>query len=150
MATVASQMQALTDRLAVCDVPITYAKGIDTRDWDLVRSCFTAQARIAGSRSEGSADEYLVRLRPGVEIFPTTMHFMGNQLTSVDGDRARVETYCVAYHWMAEQAGAPDEANLVVGVRYHDELVRTAEGWKIAARRVSPDWRQGPYPVEGG
>ena len=103
-------------------------------------------ATVEGSRSAGEIGAYIDELRQGVEWFPTTMHFMGNQIVSVDGDEGHVETYAVAYHWKAEQAGGPDDANLVVGVRYHDRVVRTPQGWRIAIRRVSPDWRQGPYP----
>ncbi len=146
MSTVEQQIQAVADRLAVTDVPRTYARGIDRRDWPLVRSCFTDDCRIDGSRMDAAVDDYLAELRKGVEYYPVTMHFMGNQLATVAGDTASVETYAVAYHWMGVPAGSDHEENLVVGVRYHDELVRTPDGWKVALRRVSPDWRQGTYP----
>ena len=139
-------VQELWDRDRIAAVPLAYARGIDRRDWDLVRSCFMPDAFIEGSRATASLDEYLAQLRPGVETYPTTMHFMGNQLVEVDGDEGRVETYAVAFHWAAEQAGADDPANLVVGVRYHDTLVRTPDGWRIARRHVDPDWRSGRYP----
>ena len=146
MSTGEAAVRAVADRQAVTDVPLTYARGIDRRDWVLVRSCFTADAQIEGSRMTAPVDDYLGELRKGVEYYPTTMHFMGNQLATVDGDTAQVETYAVAYHWMGQPAGSPHEENLIVGVRYHDELVRTPQGWKVAVRRVSPDWRQGSYP----
>jgi hypothetical protein len=141
-----TELRALLDRRAVQDVPLTYARGIDRRDWDLVRGCFTEDCTIDGSRGSGTVDEYLTMLRPGVERYPTTMHFMGNQLATVDGDEGHVETYAVAYHWAAAQAGAADDTNLIVGVRYHDDCVRTPVGWRIRRRWVSPDWRTGPYP----
>ena len=144
--TLEDEIRHVADRQAVTDVPLTYARGIDRRDWALVRSCFTADCQIEGSRLTASVDDYLTDLRKGVTYFPSTMHFMGNQLATVDGDAAMVETYAVAYHWMGDPPGTPHDENLVVGVRYHDQLVRTPQGWKIAVRRVSPDWRQGPYP----
>jgi hypothetical protein len=101
---------------------------------------------VEGSRSTASIADYLVDLRPGVEYFPTTMHFMGNQLVEVDGDSGEVETYAVAFHWKAARAGADDPENLVVGVRYHDRLIRHGDSWKIAFRHVDPDWRVGEYP----
>lgn len=146
MTTLAAQVQLIADRQDVAAVPITYAKGVDTRDWALVRAQFTDDAVVEGSRASAPVDAYVEHLRPGVEVFPTTMHFMGNQLVEVDGDTATVTTYAVAYHWKGEPAGAPHDDNLIVGVRYHDQLARTAQGWRISARRVSPDWRQGPYP----
>jgi len=142
-----AKVQELWDRDRIARLPRTYAKGVDTRNWDLVRSCFVPDAFIEGSRATASLDEYLADLIPGVEYFPTTMHFMGNQYVDVDGDEGEVETYAVAFHWKAPQAGAADTANLVVGVRYHDSVVRNGEGWLIARRHVDPDWRVGPYPA---
>jgi 3-phenylpropionate/cinnamic acid dioxygenase small subunit len=143
---VTQMVQELWDRDRIKALPVTYARGVDRRDWDLVRSCFTDDCFVEGSRAAAPIGEYLADLIPGVEHFPTTMHFMGNQLVEVSGDEGQVETYAVAFHWAAEQAGADDPANLVVGVRYHDSVVRTGAGWLIARRHVDPDWRSGPYP----
>jgi 3-phenylpropionate/cinnamic acid dioxygenase small subunit len=139
-------VQELWDRDRIKALPVTYARGVDRRDWDLVRSCFTDDCFVEGSRAAAPIEEYLADLRPGVEHFPTTMHFVGNQLVDVAGDEGQVETYAVAFHWAAARAGADDPANLVVGVRYHDSVVRTGGGWLIARRHVDPDRRSGPYP----
>jgi hypothetical protein len=65
------------------------------------------------------------------------MHFMGNQVVDLDGDHAaRLETYCIAHHF-ASNEGNP---TLIVGVRYLDDVVRTAAGWRLARRKVFPDW----------
>jgi hypothetical protein len=142
-------VRELVDRDAISRVPKLYARGVDRRDWELVRSCFAKSALIEGSRTSAPLEEYLATLIPGVEFYPRTMHFMGNQLVDVnldgDADRGRVETYAVAYHWMAAVAGAPDPANLIVGVRYHDTLARADGGWQIVHRHVDPDWRVGEY-----
>ena len=136
----------LKDRDEIGRLIRTYAHGVDRRDWGLVRSCFSDDAEAQGSRSTGPIEPYLAALRPGVEYYPTTMHFMGNQLIELDGDRASVETYAVAYHWKDEVAGTDHPENLVVGVRYLDTVQRRAEGWRITRRQVAPDWRTGPYP----
>src|SRR5205085_11325475 len=130
----------MTVREDVGDVILRYARWVDRRDWDLVRACFADEATVEGSRFSGPIDEYLAQLRPGVEAFPTTMHFMGNQLVEVDGDRGTVETYAVAFHWKGEPAGSDDPGNLVVGVRYHDTVVRHGDGWLIAHPPVDPHW----------
>jgi hypothetical protein len=136
----------LWDRDRIARRPKVYARGIDRRDWDLVRSCFTPDAQIEGSRATATAADYITQLRPGVEYYPTTMHFMGNQLVELDGDTGQVETYAVAYHWKADVAGEDHPENLIVGVRYHDTLVRSADDWLISFRHVDPDWRVGTYP----
>jgi hypothetical protein len=141
-----AMVRELWDRDRIARLPRTYARGVDRRDWGLVRSCFTDDAFIEGSRATAPIDQYINHLRPGVEYFPSTMHFMGNQLVELDGDRGSVETYAVAFHWMGEPAGEQDAANLVVGVRYQDSVVRRGDGWLIARRHVDPDWRVGPHP----
>lgn len=142
----AATVRELKDRDQVARLVRTYARGVDRRDWDLVRSCFAEDAVAEGSRKSAPIGPYLDDLIPGVEYYPTTMHFMGNQLVDVDGDVAQIETYAVAYHWKGDHAGADHPENLVVGVRYHDTLVRRGDGWVITKRRVDPDWRSGSYP----
>ena len=141
-----TMVRELRDRDEIGRLIRTYAHGVDRRDWSLVRSCFSDDAEAQGSRSTGPIEPYLAALRPGVEFYPTTMHFMGNQLIELDGDTARVETYAVAYHWKDEVAGTDHPENLVVGVRYLDTLERRHDGWRITRRQVAPDWRTGPYP----
>ena len=125
-------------------VVVGYAQGIDRRRWDVVRSCFTEDAFIEGSRWSLPIDEYFPQLRAGVERYPSTMHFLGNQL--VDVDAGHIETYAIAHHWCAEEPGAPHPENLVLGVRYQDDVSPTDDGWRISRRSVSVDWRTGPYP----
>jgi hypothetical protein len=137
----------LWDRNRIASIAPTYARGVDRRDWALVRSCFADEAVVEGSRDSAPVDQYLVLLRAGVEHFPTTMHFMGNQIIDLDDDHAQVETYAVAFHWWGLPAGAPDQGNLVVGVRYHDTVRRSGSGWLIGFRRVDLDWRVGEFPV---
>jgi hypothetical protein len=146
MADLETIARELQDRDEIARLIRTYAHGVDRRDWDLVRSCFSDDAEAQGSRSTGFIEPYLAALRPGVEFYPTTMHFMGNQLVELDGDTAHVETYAVAYHWKDEVAGTDHPENLVVGVRYLDTVQRRQDGWRITRRQVAPDWRTGPYP----
>jgi hypothetical protein len=79
-ADLAAAVQRLTDELDLQRVMVNYARGIDRRNWDLVRSCFTADAYVHGTSFEGPLDTYLDILRPGVEHVPSTQHFIGNQL----------------------------------------------------------------------
>jgi hypothetical protein len=63
------------------------------------------------------------------------MHLMANQLIDLSGDQAHSETYAVAYH-----RGRTGE--LVVGVRYLDDLVRRGGRWFICRRVVALDWQR--------
>jgi hypothetical protein len=126
------------DRLDLMEVCVRYARGIDQRDWDAVAACFVPGATVDGTRLQGPFEEYVVGLRAGVDVWGTTMHFLGNQQVTLDGDRAHVMTYAVAYHFWHQH---PAEPHLTVGVIYQDDLVRTGpRHWQIGYRKTEGLW----------
>jgi SnoaL-like domain len=48
-AELADAVRRVTDELAMQRVMVNYARGSDRRNWDLVRSCFTADAFVHGT-----------------------------------------------------------------------------------------------------
>jgi hypothetical protein len=80
----------------------------------------------------------LEKIRAGVGGFAMTMHVLGNHLAEIHGDEATSETYAVCYH---RRPGASDAVDLVVAMRYLDELVRTTKGWRIRRRRATVEWQ---------
>jgi hypothetical protein len=133
-------VRALWDREQIVGLTRRYARGVDRRDWDQVRSAFTDGATVQGSLSGGPVDEYLATIRTAVEKYIRTMHVLSNHEVDLDGDRAKAQTYAVAFHWMVEPPGTFDSGNLVAGVRYIDDLVRMGDGWAIEHRQVSGEW----------
>jgi hypothetical protein len=135
----------LRDRELIRAVPQRYARGVDRRDWEMVRGCFTDDCTVQGTLQTAPIDPYVEALAPGVEAYEATMHFMGNQYVEVEaGARAGyVETYAVAYHLEAPGTGLDD---LFMGVRYCDD-VRLDDGrWLIWRRQVFKQWHRGPLP----
>lgn len=136
----AAQVQFLIDDRAIARIMLNYTRGVDRREFDLVRSCFLPDAYIKGTSFEGVRDEYLATLLPGVERYPVTSHFIGNQIREIDRDTGRTETYLIAHHF-ADAAGEVE--SLIMGVRYHDQVERQADGtWAIRRRDVDCDWRR--------
>jgi hypothetical protein len=133
----------LRDRELIRDLPLRYAYGIDTDDWKLVASVFHPDCRVRGTLREDAIGPYLQALEPGVKQYHATLHFMGNQYVSVDGDRGHVETYAVAYHIEPDGSPYPD---LIMGVRYQDDVIRVGDGWQILRRNVVKQWHRGPLP----
>ena len=138
-----AQVRWLRDRELIKELPQRYAYGIDTDDWELVASVFHPDCHVQGTLREDRIDAYLEALEPGVKQYHATLHFMGNQYVDVQEDRGRVETYAVAYHIEAEDSPYED---LVMGVRYQDDVIRTADGWQIHRRKVVNQWHRGPLP----
>ena len=66
MTTAPDALEAMVRRLAdeseVAKVILRYARGIDRRDFDLVRSCFAPDAFVKGSSFSGPVSEYLPEL----------------------------------------------------------------------------------------
>jgi len=132
-------LRELLDRAAIHDVMLRYARGVDRRDLDLVAACFLQDASYEGALASGTIAEALVRLRERMTRYDSTMHFIGNQLVELDGDTANSETYAVAYHRLT---GDSRGKLFTVGVRYLDELIRDANGWRIRARVVKMEWQR--------
>jgi ketosteroid isomerase-like protein len=67
-----------------------------------------------------------------------TAHLITNvDVTLTDADHAAATSRVLAFHWTPESADDPlAPADFVLLGSYDDELVRTAEGWRIARRVV--------------
>ena len=135
----------LRDRELIKQLPQRYAHGLDTRDFDESRSVFDAACYVKGSINEAPIDAYFAALVTGVQAYEATMHFMGNQYVELEegADAGTVETYAVAYHIEAADSGRKD---LVMGVRYIDDVARSGDHWLIVRRTAIPHWVRGPLP----
>ncbi len=135
----------LKDVQLIKSVPQRYAYGLDTRDFASSRALFRDDCFVRGSINTAPIDQYWEPLVAGVQKYHATMHFMGNQFVKLDegADIGFVETYAVAYHIEAE--GSP-HADLVMGVRYQDDVARNGDDWIITVRRAIPHWVRGPLP----
>ena len=120
------------------DVLIRYTRGVDRMDLELVRSCYWPGAHDDHGAFQGTVEEFLEWLEV-LRYYESTMHFIGNQLVELDGDTARAESYCVAYHRRSAQDGEEGH-DLVLGLRYVDRMERRGDEWRIADRRCAFDW----------
>jgi len=140
--------QELSDRAEIGEVIVRYGWAIDTKDWDLLDTCFTADAQVDYSSNPGGKKGAYRDVRGWLEkvmsAFPVTQHLMANTDITLDGDRARVRTMVTN-----PQGAATREGPLhffYVGGRYDDEFVRTPDGWKIANRVETTLWFEGSLP----
>jgi len=142
--------QDLADRAEIQDVIVRYGWAIDTKDWDLLDTCFTADAEVDYSSNPGGKKGPYTQIRSWLEkmisAFPVTQHLMSNIAVELDGDRATTRTMVTN-----PQGAATREGPLhffYVGGRYDDDFVRTADGWKIARRVETTLWFEGSLPTE--
>lgn len=135
-----SAVEQLLARQQIADVIHRYARGIDRCDFDLVRACYHPDAYDDHGSFKGNVDEFVAFADSFLRRWTATMHFMGNMLIEVDGDRARAETYAVAYHVREDADGNGKDD--VLGVRYVDRFEKRNGEWKIAYRAVATEWRR--------
>ena len=137
------------DQQEVRDVIYRYCRGIDRCDYNLVRSCYHPDATDDHGDFRGGVEDFIAYVQKGLPRFERTMHFIGNVLVEVDGDRARSESYIVAYHHLRASSTKP-ERDFVVGLRYVDDVERRHHEWRIAARVCVFEWSRIDPVASGG
>ena len=141
--------QEISDRLEIDDLLIRYTQAIDQKDWTLLDTCFVPDAELDYTSAGGIAGDYpKVRawLEQAMAPFPTTVHYITNTRLLLDGDRATARTAVYNPMIFLKSDGTPHQFN--VGAYYNDELVRTADGWKIAKRTEETAFMEGGLPDE--
>ena len=132
---------SVSDRVAVSEVLDDYARGVDSKDWDLVVSVCTDDAVLdytAFGGPKGAAQEVVDWIAGSVTNCAMTQLHITNRHITIDGDDA----VCVA-ELFAPMGMASDEgkmALLFTGGSYNDRLRRTPDGWKIATRTFEKAW----------
>ena len=131
-------LEQLSDRAEIYDNVMRYAKGLDTRNWEMVRSCFTPNVYASyNARELGRGVEKIMQMVKPLEKMKVTTHFMGNQLIALHGASADVETYCIAY-LVSSQDGK--DTVMIRGLRYIDEFVKQGGQWLTSSRIHDADW----------
>jgi 3-phenylpropionate/cinnamic acid dioxygenase small subunit len=138
---------ATDDVVEITQLLYRYARAIDAKDWKALEQIFTPDARIHYAVERG-AELRFAELGPwlarAMTIFKATQHVITNPLVELTGDRARCTSYLTGTHVQLRRA---DGAQVLTteGSTYSDELVRTREGWRIAARVLERTWVDGQY-----
>ena len=128
--------QLTADRIALQDVILRYAAGVDERDMKMYRSCFADDVEVLGYGEETvhGADAWLAYVTTALEQYGPTQHMLGPQLASVNGDTAHARTDVQALHYMAD---APD-TTLTLWATFETDLRRENGEWKIFRHRLVP------------
>ncbi|MFH8469059.1 nuclear transport factor 2 family protein [Streptomyces sp. NPDC017991] len=135
------------DEARIAQVLHRLARAMDTRNWDLLATCFVPGA--VGDFATGQAaglDSMLVGYQTFLAPLDITQHLVTNIETVIDGDTAEATAYFLAQHVRTGTAGGDQ---FLIGGRYADRLTRTPDGWRITRRRVNGTWTQGNPKVLG-
>ena len=160
----ASDELRLTDRMAIQDCLFRYVRGVDRKDWELVRSAYHPDAYDDHGNYKGGIDGFIESLITRHATIEQSMHVVGNIVIEFDGpDGALLEAYFITHQRLSPAAGdarsaylrgapiGPDEAveTEVVG-RYVDRMTRRDGAWRIAHRTVVFEVVRGQAAPPGG
>lgn len=118
-------------RQDVADVLVRYATGIDRRDWDLFRTCFTDDCETDYGEIGvwHGVDEITEWMRVVHDACGHTLHRITNIVVSAAADGVTARSYVEAL-----VLGPDNGAGVRATGYYDDELVDTLDGWRITRR----------------
>lgn len=133
-------LQQLSDRAEIQDLITRYAYAIDDRNWDGLDQIFTEDAVIdyrAAGGPVGTLPETKAFLAEAMAQFSAFQHLSTTSDIVINGDEARART--ILFNPMVMQHEG-EERVFFIGLWYEDEFRRTADGWRIKARREKKSW----------
>ena len=138
-------MAAERDRAEIADALTRYTLAVDTGDWDLLDTVFTAEAVIDYSESGGIVGAFADVKAWLAENLPAfskrTMHTLGQIHLSPTDAGAEVTAYF--HNPMVISDGRGGERVVEVGGLYHHDFIRTPAGWRSRRLREQVVWTRG-------
>ena len=146
-----TRLRHLSDRAEISDVQLRYATGVDTRNWELLRTCFTDDLEADFTSGFGlpvvrlKADEWIENMAPVMGALKATQHMITNHMiTFDDDDHATCVAYVRARHHLPNHTGDSDQT--VFGY-YTNRFERTSTGWRIAKLKLTSVWMTGNFGI---
>ena len=133
-------VEDLWHRTRIHDALLRYCRGLDRRDFDLVRSAYHEDAFDDHGEYRGDVPGLIAWMESRHGAVEQCMHVISNCLIERVGDVAAVETYGTAYQRYTVPAGTsentPTREQVLATVRFVDRFERRADDWRIAHRTV--------------
>ena len=129
-------LREVSDRLEINEILARYCHALDMQNWPAFRALFTADARMdfaAFGGPVGSVADVEAHLRPVLESLKGSEHVSTTVMIDLEGDTAKARSAAIVPLTRALDDGG--EYTLFNGLFYEDELTRTADGWRISARK---------------
>lgn len=139
-------LEEISDRMFIEDLILEEAAAIDERDWDAWEAAYVPDARIDWSGNGGAkGDPKAVRAWASAVLseanfpYPQYQHYCTNFRIRLKGDEASCRHLQIIPISVVSPGGGRQIA--FSGIWFDDDLVRTADGWRIAARKESRAWQ---------
>jgi len=130
----------LADRAAIAEIIALHCRGVDRADEETLKSCYWPDATTAYGEDDVPAHIFCAQLVPAIKAFRQTHHMVTNSICTFDRTQARVESYLVAFHYLASEDGEDSEMTYLG--RYLDRFEKRGDVWKIKHREPVMSWSQ--------
>jgi len=140
---IAKTVQELKDRADIHDNHMRYLRGVDRKEWDLIRNAYWPDAVHDHGEVQGSVEDLIKWIQEWHSRIPRVMHLNGNELIEINGDVALAEFYLITYQEEADENGDPQF--FMIGNRYLDRYERRNGEWRIAYRVVPLTFTRPPF-----
>lgn len=138
------------DYRAIEQLLFRYAWMVDKRKWELMDEVFAPGGTIDYASTGGPGAmpyrESLEWLDRALKPWPINLHHITNISVEIDGDRGESRCYFTAP--MARPAAGGGQDVITNAGYYLDTLIRTRQGWRIAARFCDMTIQVGNLPPD--
>src|SRR3954452_24038381 len=140
-------LRALQDRMDVTDVLYRYASTIDSFDHEGLRALLADDlwAQYGNAEPLLGGDAVAGWIGGAIAGVVWQHHLLSVYHVEVDDDRAKALVYHTSHQVFAED---PESAKLLVG-RYHTELRREPDGWRISRLLLDLLWGEAKVDAAG-
>jgi ketosteroid isomerase-like protein len=142
-----SAIRAIQDRIDITEVLYRYASTIDKFDYDGLRTTLAddvwAQYGNADPVEGGGALQAWIKEMTANVVWQH--HLLSVYHVEIDGDNAKALVYHTSHQLFDDD---PAHAKLLVG-RYHNELRREDDGWKISKLVLELLWGEAKVDAAG-
>ena len=144
--------QETIDRVAINEVGQRYAKALDLRNYQELKTVFAPNAQLAYTIGD---DRYFAfPMAEAIDTFSSflsrcywTCHLIGTGVVDIDGERAHASSRVHATHIQIRNDGSKNI--WIVSGGYEDDLIRTPDGWRIIKRDCICPYEEGSFEEEG-
>jgi hypothetical protein len=138
----------LFDRITIVDLITRLGVTLDEKRFDNLRSIFIENVAVRfGFPSAEPIDNIAALAQRGRRSqgrFARAHHLFTDHLIELSGDKAKVRANLLGFH--VHKADRPG-SHYDIGERYHFEMIRMIEGWRVSRMTTEPVWTGGDEPV---
>lgn len=149
MSGTAGRLAELQARQRIVELLTRRGRAADAQDPDAILAEHVPGSRDTHGIFDGTVEEFVEHLRVhhyARGTYGLQRHTVGNVVVDLDPpDRARAESYHLAYHRL-ELADGPRD--VVIGGRYLDRCAVYDGQWRLSHRSVVYDWSRSAVPIE--